>query len=810
MNQLQCPNCGGEMIAIEPNRYKCKYCKKESFVNDNSELLTALNMGARLRYRKKFADAIEEYERAIDIDKTCAGAYWGKFLSEYGIEFVKDTDGSYKPTYCHRIQTTPATENTSFKKALSFAKGNEKAEYQNLCTAIEKERKRLVEILNKNDMPEYDIFICYKQNEDDTKTPTKESGLAKELYYKLTRLNYNVFFAEESLATQKGDYEVNIYWALHSAKIMFVLAGSADHVNAAWVKNEWSRFVQLAVDDPTKSLKVVCQDMNPEDLPAALKKEQAILVKDLDWYDKLRIFIQKYLVTKDKKANVSDIAKKRFDEFEQYRKSAVIARERVEISKTPEQILEEKQIKDIAAERADVLRSGILSERKIESLTNICTKLEPLVNTYFDAARLQLITQLAIVLQRPVSDEKQMLDYAVDISTWGAYLGILNTCTEEEKEYFQKLCETSKKNFEAEQKLKPVRKMIEQKMFDEALPYATNIANEYPTYQHTWAVLLLCKNKCTSYDAVFSKLGTRLLNAEEYKNMENCLFDKDTNCFKPSMKKKVVAADRSNEEMLGLIERLQNLRKSREQDICKAEHEKKWRQAACSILGIISIIGIAIFVLDICGFLPIEIYISYPLLIISIGLILLFIKFRFGFSDEKVSIKTANRTIKNANRTINIKDFLGIREPMLVAMLEKASNSSGYINTDGEYNVFKQIDRLIQTLNEAIDKNKAYIEYFIAHKIVNRQSLINSKTIQYIEKCFCDGDSFGDEGFLKKYFIMKIKYYMTIIRNGESQTFVYNPDNKNVILSKDQKVYYLSENVQQKIQEAIKEYQRKN
>lgn len=733
MNQLQCPNCGGEMIAIAPNRYRCKYCKKESFVNDNSALLTALNMGARLRYRKDFDGAIEEYERAIDIDKTCAGAYWGKFLSEYGIEFVKDSDGSYKPTYCHRIQTTSATDNTSFKKALSLATGTEKADYQNLCMAIEKVRKQLVE--KTNNMPSYDIFICYKQNEDDTKTPTKESGLAKELYYKLTGLNYKVFYAEESLAAQKGDYEVNIYWALHSAKIMLVLAGSVDHVNAVWVKNEWSRFVQLAVDDPTKSLKVVCQDMNPEDLPSALKKEQAILVKDIDWYDKLRIFIQKYLVTKEKKANVSDIAKKRFDEFEQYRKNAVIARERVETSKTPEQILEEKQIKNIAAERADVLRSGILSERKIESLTNICTELEPLVNKYFDAARLQLITQLSIVLQRPISDEKQMLDYAVDVSTWGAYLGILNTCTEEEKEYFQKLCETSKKNFEAEQKLKPVRKMIEQKMFDEALPYATNIANEYPTYQHTWAVLLLCKNKCTSYDDVFRKLGTRLLNTEEYKNMEKCLFDKDINCFKPSMKKKVVAADRSNDEMLGLIERLQNLRKNREQEICEAEKIKKRRQVACSIIGIISIIGIAIFVLGMLGF-PIEVYIFVPSLIISIGLMALFIKFRFGFSDEDVSIKTANRTIKNANKPIDIKDYLGIKEPMLVAMLEKASNSSGYINTDGQYNVFKQIDRLIQTLTKAIDKNKAYIEYFIANKVVNRQSFASlKKNSRYNTRC---------------------------------------------------------------------------
>lgn len=446
-----------------------------------------------------------------------------------------------------------------------------------------------------------------------------------------------------------------------------------------------------------------------------------------------------------------------------------------------------------------MLRSGVLTERKIESLTNICTKLQPLVNKYFDAARLQLITQLSIVLQRPISDEKQMLDYAVDISTWGAYLGILNTCTEEEKEYFQKLCETSKKNFEAEQKLKPVRKMIAQKMFDEALPYATNITNEYPTYQHTWAVLLLCKNKCTSYDDVFRKLGTRLLNTEEYKNMEKCLFDKDINCFKPFIKKNVIAADRSNDQMLGLIERLQNIRKAREQEISISEHEKKRRQVACSIFGIISIIGIAIFALGISGIFTIKLYISIPSLIISIGLIALIIKFIKDISYDKLHIRMTSSPAP-------IKDILGPVDPKLKALLNKESN--GYINTGGRNDVFKQIDRLIQTLTKAIDKNKAYIEYFIAHKEVNRQSLINSKTIQYIEKCFCYGDSFDDEGFPKNYF-KTIKYFMTIIRNGESQTFEYHPENKNIIFGNDQKIYYLSENVQQKIEKAIKEYQKK-
>lgn len=791
MNQLQCPNCGGEMIAIEPNRYRCKFCKKESVVNNNSELLTALNMGARLRYRKDFDGAIEEYERAIDIDNTCAGAYWGKFLSEYGIEFVKDTDGSYKPTYCHRIQTTSATENTSFKKALSFATGTEKADYQNLCMAIEKERKQLVE--KTNNMSSYDIFICYKQNEDGTQTPTKESGLARDLYYKLTGLGYSVFYAEQSLADKKGEYESNIFSALHSAKIMLVLAGSVDHVNAVWVKNEWSRFVRLAVDDPTKSLKVVCQDMNPEDLPSALKKEQAILVKDLDWYDKLRTFIKNSFATKENKTNVSDIAKKRFDEFEQYRKSAVIARERVETSKTPEQILEEKQIKNIAAERASVLKSGILSQKKIKSLTNICTKLKPLVNKYFDAARLQLLTQLSIDLKRPISDEKQMIDYAVDISKWGAYAGILNTCTEEEKEYFQKLCETSKKNFEAEQKLTSIRRMIEQKMFDEALPYATNIANEYPTYQHTWAVLLLCKNKCTSYDMLFDKMGTSLLNTEEYTNIEKCLFDKDSNCFKPLMKEKAVAADRSNDEMLEIIECLQNER----EQMRKAGRINKWRKVLCSIYGIISVIGIAIFAFGISGIFTIKLYISIPSLIISIGLIYPIIRHIHNMSLQ-------NKYIGDVSGAY-INKLLGKMDPKFKSLFEKELNAIGYINFDKrKYKyVFDLIDRLIQTLTKEIDKNKADIECFTKYKIVNRQSLTNAKTIQDVEECACeeyvDTDEF--EGY----------YIISIIRYDETQKFIYYyPENENVIFDEAHKKYYLNENVQLKIQEAIKEYHKKN
>lgn len=814
MNQLQCPNCGGEMIAVAPNQYRCKYCKKESVINDNNELIFALNLGAKLRYRKDFDGAIEEYERAIEIDNTCAGAYWGKFLSEYGLEFVKDTDGSYKPTLCHRLQTTPATESSSFKKALDYATGTEKTDYQELCSSIEKVRKQLV--AKTSNMQPYDIFICYKQNEEGTQTRTKESELAKELYYRLKGLGYEVFFAEQSMADKKGEYEANIFSALNSAKIMLVLAGSVDHVNAVWVKNEWSRFVRLAMDDPTKSLKVICQDMNPEDLPTALKKEQAILVKDLDWYDKLRTFIKNSLLTQTKQSSVSDIAKKRFDEFEQYRKNAVIARERAETLKTPEQVLEEKEIKRIIAEHSSVLRNGTLSESEIYILREIYTELNPFIKKYFEAARLQLITQLSIVLNCPITDEKQMLDHPVDISKWESYEGVLNTCTEEDKEYFQKLCETSKRNFDAEQRLTPIRKMIEQNMFDEALPYATNIANEYPMYQHVWAVILLCKNKCTSYESLFAKTGTSLLKTEEYKNIEKCLFDKDANCLKPAIKNKVIAVSRSNHTMLRIIDRLQYVKKERQIDIEETKRKLKIRRVLCSVFGIILFICIAIAVLCFLGVFNIPFKIAIPLIVIPSFIITIIpplIAIRNGKNPYRPSRKYI---LRKACEPLDLSSFLEREDKNLINLLKNA-DATNY-STGKKEAVLEQIDRLIQTLTKAINKNKTYIDYFVAHNVIKKASLDSLKEdaktiIEDIESCVCKG--YVSNGPFFMFHPWKVSLIIDELSIAEGQeTYMYSPKFKTIIpvdqegnLVNEEKLF-LGDQACKKIEEAIEVYKK--
>jgi tetratricopeptide (TPR) repeat protein len=56
---------------------------------------------------------------------------------------------------------------------------------------------------------------------------------------------------------------------------MIVVTTSAEHVNAVWVKNEWSRFLSLMRKDRTKLLLPCYRDMDPYDLPEALSVLQS-------------------------------------------------------------------------------------------------------------------------------------------------------------------------------------------------------------------------------------------------------------------------------------------------------------------------------------------------------------------------------------------------------------------------------------------------------------------------------------------------------------------------------------------------------
>ena len=60
------------------------------------------------------------------------------------------------------------------------------------------------------------------------------------------KMKRRVFFSRITLEDKLGqEYEPYIFAALNSAKVMLAFGTCYDYYNAVWVKNEWSRFLQL-------------------------------------------------------------------------------------------------------------------------------------------------------------------------------------------------------------------------------------------------------------------------------------------------------------------------------------------------------------------------------------------------------------------------------------------------------------------------------------------------------------------------------------------------------------------------------------
>ena len=60
-----------------------------------------------------------------------------------------------------------------------------------------------------------------------------------------------------------------------NAKVMVVVGTKAEHFNAAWVRNEWSRYLTLIREGAEKTLIPAYRDMDPYDLPEEFSHLQA-------------------------------------------------------------------------------------------------------------------------------------------------------------------------------------------------------------------------------------------------------------------------------------------------------------------------------------------------------------------------------------------------------------------------------------------------------------------------------------------------------------------------------------------------------
>ena len=149
----------------------------------------------------------------------------------------------------------------------------------------------------------FDVFICYKES-DDYGNRTEESVIGQELYYELDKLGIRTFYARLTLKPGE-EYEPVIFSALRTAKVMLVVGCNPQNYNSIWVKNEWSRFLELRENDHKKMIIPCYKNISPYELPRELAAFQALDMGKIGFLQDVILGIKKIVLTEPKTESAS-------------------------------------------------------------------------------------------------------------------------------------------------------------------------------------------------------------------------------------------------------------------------------------------------------------------------------------------------------------------------------------------------------------------------------------------------------------------------------------------------------------------------
>ena len=267
MGALKCKMCGSNLeIEDSITVCKCEKCGTSQTVPDieDDKELKLFERAGRLRFNCDFDKAAGIYDTITDSYPEEAEGYWGLILCKYGIEYADDASGKKIPV-CHRTSYNSVMDEEDFELVMENSNSESRAIYREEAKIIEETRKEYIRIA-ESEQP-YDIYISYRAQDDNgDKTPVSE--IAGHLYNKLTSAGYMVFLSEAALKVKKrSDCEPYIYSALNSANVMLALGTSYDDYNDVWVKNEWNRYLEIAVKNKNKCLIPCYKDVDEYDIP---------------------------------------------------------------------------------------------------------------------------------------------------------------------------------------------------------------------------------------------------------------------------------------------------------------------------------------------------------------------------------------------------------------------------------------------------------------------------------------------------------------------------------------------------------------
>ena len=275
MAVLRCKMCGGQLNVSENKTVvTCEYCGSKQTLPtlDHEKKQNLFNRANRLRLANEFDKAAGVFESIVAEFPEEAEAYWGLVLCTYGIEYVDDPLTQSKIPTCHRTSYESIFNDVNYDLAMEYAQHEAMLLYRKEAKEIDRLQKEILRIAS-SEKP-FDVFICYKET-DETGQRTKDSVLAQDIYERLVEKGFKVFFSRITLEDKLGQqYEPFIFSALNSAKVMLVVGTKFEYFNAVWVKNEWSRFLELMKKDKKKVLIPCYADIDAYDIPNEFRNLQ--------------------------------------------------------------------------------------------------------------------------------------------------------------------------------------------------------------------------------------------------------------------------------------------------------------------------------------------------------------------------------------------------------------------------------------------------------------------------------------------------------------------------------------------------------
>lgn len=305
MALFKCKMCGGDLnITADEKIIECEFCgTTQTIPTSKDENLQGLfNRANILRMKSEFDKAEQLYEKIIEKDETQAEAYWGLILCKYGIEYVEDPTTFKRVPTCHRTSYDSIIADEDYKSALAHADSVQRGIYEAEAKEIDRIQKGILELSQKEEP--YDVFICYKETDNDGKR-TQDSVIANDIYYQLTQEGLKVFYAAITLENKLGSaYEPCIFAALNSAKVMLAIGTKPEHFNSVWVKNEWSRFLKIIQKDRSKLLIPCYRDMDAYELPEEFAHLQAQDMSKIGFINDIVRGIKKVVTPEEPKQTV--------------------------------------------------------------------------------------------------------------------------------------------------------------------------------------------------------------------------------------------------------------------------------------------------------------------------------------------------------------------------------------------------------------------------------------------------------------------------------------------------------------------------